>query len=364
VSGDGFWGIWGRPFIDLEPYVDGDALAALDDELTLGLVDASTHPTGGSLKWMGVTSPRATADGYADYGHVIEAMTEDELRELCSLADEPRALLQRGLGDLRALRFGDETDHPLNDAQARFLAYRHRVYFPWDVSFHFLENERWEDKNSGEGKAWSEEAEELFPETVAFLKALPFREVGRCVLFGLRANQHAPLHRDAEPGKTETVGHAMSLCPRGDKRFYLASPDESRESIVATRAYWFNDMDWHGVLADPYFRYSIRVDGVFEPSFLRDLTRQNQRARRLPWPSPTKTPASICGRPSGLPNACERSRNPRCTTRCCRTRATRVTRRSLRSWGSRKGSSIPSSWRAAMAWARSSRCASRPDGLV
>jgi hypothetical protein len=34
-------------------------------------------------------------------------------------------------------------------------------------------------------------------------------------------------------------------------------------------------MDWHGVHDDPWFRYSIRVDGTFDPRFLADL-----RARR------------------------------------------------------------------------------------
>ena len=29
----------------------------------------------------------------------------------------------------------------------------------------------------------------------------------------------------------------------------------------------------HGVLADPFFRYSIRVDGVFERDFVRALER-------------------------------------------------------------------------------------------
>lgn len=272
-----FWGIWGRPFVDLARFVDVDALASLDDEITLGLVSAKTLPTGGSLKWMGVTAPSVNADPYVDYMQVIEKLGVDDLRELVALADDPRAF--RGL-DLARVRFGDETDHPLNEAQARFLVYRHRVYFPWDVSFHFLENDRWEDKNRGAGKAWSEEARELFPRTVEFLRALPFREVGRCLLFGLRAHQHAPLHRDAEPGSTESLGHAMSLCPRGDKRFYLATPDEARTEIVRAKAYWFNDMDWHGVLPDPFFRYSIRVDGVFQPSFLRDLARAASRGPR------------------------------------------------------------------------------------
>lgn len=268
-----FWGIWGKPYVDLERFVDLDELTSIDEEITRGLVEIEPAPTGGSLKWMGVTAPSANADPYVDYMHVIEAMTEDDLRELVSLADDPGALRER---PLRTLRFGDETDNPLNLVQARFLAYRHRVYFPWEVTFHFLENQRWEDKNSGAGKTWSAEAQEIFPRTVRFLRSLPFREIGRCLLFGLRANQHAPLHRDAEPGRTETLGHAISLCPRGDKRFYLATPDESELSVVRARAYWFNDMDWHGVLADPFFRYSIRIDGVFLPSFLADLRRGRQ----------------------------------------------------------------------------------------
>ena len=41
--------------------------------------------------------------------------------------------------------------------------------------------------------------------------------------------------------------------------------------IVDSRAYWFNDMDYHGVLADPFFRYSIRIDGTFTRAFEREL---------------------------------------------------------------------------------------------
>jgi hypothetical protein len=33
-------------------------------------------------------------------------------------------------------------------------------------------------------------------------------------------------------------------------------------------------MDWHGVHADPWFRYSVRVDGVFEADFLDRIRRQ------------------------------------------------------------------------------------------
>jgi hypothetical protein len=40
---------------------------------------------------------------------------------------------------------------------------------------------------------------------------------------------------------------------------------------VRGRAYWFNDHDYHGVEADPFFRYSIRVDGVFTEAFRASL---------------------------------------------------------------------------------------------
>jgi Rieske 2Fe-2S family protein len=103
---------------------------------------------------------------------------------------------------------------------------------------------------------------------VAFIKALPFREIGRCLVFGLEANDHAPLHRDTEPGSKDTIDHSLSICPRGDKRLYLSDPEEKVKLVVRSRVYWFNDMDYHGVLPDPYFRYSIRIDGVFEPWFV------------------------------------------------------------------------------------------------
>ena len=147
-----FWGIWGNPYVDLTPFVDPAALAAIDDEITLGLVDVAPAPTGGSLKWMGVTAPSATADPYVDYMQVIEQLSEDELREFVALADDPGRFRDR---ELEALRFGDETEHPLNLAQARFLTYRHRVYFPWEVSFHFLDTSLWDCNTCIVVKAWS-----------------------------------------------------------------------------------------------------------------------------------------------------------------------------------------------------------------
>src|SRR5262249_60237865 len=133
------------------------------------------------------------------------------------------------------------------------------------------ENGRWEDKQSGEGKSFGDEAREVFPETVRFLEALPFSEIGRAVIFGLEPNDHAPPHRDSEPGAALQVAQSISLCPRADKRFYLQNDARDPPLLVTARAYCFNDMDYHGVLADPCFRYSVRGGGVCRRGFVGPL---------------------------------------------------------------------------------------------
>jgi len=262
------WGIFGEPFLDLEPVLDLSALDAIDDEISRGIAHVETAYTGGTLKWMGVVAPWAMDDLYLDAMSVIEGLPDDQLEVLFSLADDPGSFR---VEERASTRFGDETENPFNRAQERWLSYRHGVYFPWKVCYHLLENDSWDDKHSGAGKRFGDEARDVFPETVRLLESLPFTEIGRAVVFGLEPNDHAPLHRDTEPGSALAVAQSISLCPRRDKRFYLQNHPEDEPLVVEARAYWFNDMDYHGVLADPFFRYSIRVDGVFAPGFVERL---------------------------------------------------------------------------------------------
>ena len=81
------------------------------------------------------------------------------------------------------------------------------------------------------------------------------------------------MHRDGDPAIKTDVDHFITFCPAGDKRLFLWSEDERRELVIDARAYWFNDSDYHGVKADPHFRYSVRVDGVFRPDFLAQIRR-------------------------------------------------------------------------------------------
>jgi hypothetical protein len=259
--------IFNRPFIDLEPFVDLGELAALDDEICLGLAHVAVDYTGGSHRWMGITPPGRDDEAYADYGQVIERLGRDELAAFISLSDTPHAFDIDRRGEYE---FGEERDWPLSRRQMLYLKYKYGVYFPWKVYYELMPNGKWGEKSSRADKEYTAEARAHFPRTIAFVEKLPFVEIGRCNLLGLEANDHGTVHRDGEPDK-ETVDHFITLCPRGNKRLFLWDDEGAREIAVRGRAYWFDDTNYHGVAADPFFRYSLRVDGIFDPAFLRQL---------------------------------------------------------------------------------------------
>ena len=100
----GLWGIWGRPYVDLDGVIDTACFAELDREIALALADLETTHTGGSLKWMGVTAPWVNEDPYRDLGHVIARFSRDEfLRFVAALYGQSGAGVERRLGELLEL---------------------------------------------------------------------------------------------------------------------------------------------------------------------------------------------------------------------------------------------------------------------
>ena len=236
----GFCGIWGLPYVDLAPLFDTTPLARIDEEICLGLTRVATSYTGGSLKWMNVVAPQVQEDGYVDSMNVIEGFSREEFAAFVSLADTPGDF---DLDRWRDYTFGDETDHPLNTRADALPEVPLRRVLP-------LEGRLPPARERLVGGQAPRRRQELPPRGARGLPAhtglhrgLPFREIGRVVLFGLEANDHAPLHRDTEPGSRDEVQHSITICPRANKRFYLSDPGITRRLHVPTPLYWFNDMD-------------------------------------------------------------------------------------------------------------------------
>jgi hypothetical protein len=257
-------GLCGRPWVDLEPHLDLSALADVHEEVCVGLAQVPVAYTGGSHRSMGIMPAGREHEALVDYGEVIAAMTPELYDTFRSLADDPASYPDSP----RGASFGEERDHDLNETQMLWLQYRFGVYYPWKVFFEMIPNRWWGEKSTAAGKQFTRLARAYFPKTIAFVETLPFVSIGRCNIMGLAPNDHGTLHRDGVPEEKREVDHFITIAPGGNKRLYLWDQEKDAKTIVKGRAYWFNDSDWHGVLADPFFRYSLRVDGVFRPDFL------------------------------------------------------------------------------------------------
>lgn len=263
-------GIFGRPFVDLADYLDLAPLDAIHEEVCKGLAEAPVDYTGGSHRSMGIVPPSRQAECHVDYGEVIRSLSAADLATLSSLGDGGAPLEPEQRADI-----GEERETSLSRRQMLWLKYRFGVYFPWKAYVELLPNRFWGEKSRGAGKAFTPKARAFFPKTVAWIEALPFTEIGRSTIMGLEAHDHGTVHHDGDPEAPAAPDHFVTVCPKGDKRVFLWEEETRTKTPIASRAYWFNDQDDHGVDADPFFRYSIRVDGVFDGDFLARLRRDS-----------------------------------------------------------------------------------------
>jgi hypothetical protein len=265
----GLVGIFGKPYCRLDRYLDLAGLEVIHEEVCLALTQLPVDYTGGSHRSMGIVPPSQRAACHRDYGEVIRAMSDGEFLTFRSLSDDPSRI---DPARRREVEFGEEREHSLSRRQMLWLKVRFGVYFPWKAYVELIPNRYWSDKSDAAGKDFTRQARAFFPRTIAFVASLPFQHIGRCNVMGLEANDHGTVHRDGDPAEQSAPDHFISLCPNGDKALFLWDEEARKKTPVEGRAYWFNDFDYHGVDAAPFFRYSIRVDGVFRPEFI-DMLR-------------------------------------------------------------------------------------------
>jgi len=263
----GFIGVQGHasPYLVLDEIIEHSCFDLLHEEICLGILNFELDYTGGSHKSMGIVPQEFIADEYADYGQVIASFSDEEFIRFMSLADRR---LPVELDYWRASTFGEDGDIRLSRKQIQYLKIRYGVYFPWKAYLELLPGDTsWDDKNLYACE-FPEYIQSAFPMTCEFILSLPFKSIGRCNLMGLEANDHATIHRDNyEKLDNPPVNDFITICPAGNKELFLYSSELKKKLAVPGRIYTFNDMNYHGVSAAPFFRYSIRIDGIFTDDF-------------------------------------------------------------------------------------------------
>jgi len=281
VDGTALVGLYGRPFIALDDALtrSGVDLAVLDvvhEEVCLAYASMPVDYTGGSHRGMQIMPASRQADAVVDYLEVVRALNDEQWARFAALADDPADFI--GLSIDERADIGEERTLPLSRRQMLWLKVRHGVYFPWKGYLELIPNQRWTDKSNAAGKQFTRAARTFLPSTLAFIQSLPFSSIGRCNIMGLEAHDHGTVHHDGEHddrADDDAPDEFITLYPVDNKQLYLWDEPAKQAHVVAgARAVWFNDFDYHGVSAAPFFRYSIRVDGVFTDAFRQQLVER------------------------------------------------------------------------------------------
>ncbi len=271
VPGTNLSGLYGRPFLRLDTLLDlesGDVLAPLHEEICTAFAQLPVDYTGGSHRSMGIMPPSQRGSAVVDYGEVLAALNDEQWARFTALADDPTEFAHLTAKPGGRADIGEERQAPLSRRQMLWLKVRHGVYFPWKAYIELIPNRRWIDKANPAGKRFTRNARQFFPLTTAFVEQLPFTAIGRCNLMGLEANDWGTVHRDGDPQDQDRPDEFITLYPVQNKRLFVWDEGHQQKHIVqGAAAVWFNDFDHHGVEAAPFFRYSLRVDGVFTDAF-------------------------------------------------------------------------------------------------
>lgn len=274
VDGTDLVGLYGRPFLTLDEVLTASGvelatLSAIHDEVCLAYAALPVDYTGGSHRSMQIMPASRVAEAGTDYVEAIRGLNDDDWARFVALADDPSDFV--GLSRDERVDIGEERRLPLSRRQMLWLKVRHGVYFPWKGYLELMPNRRWSDKSNGAGKQFTRAAKQFLPTTLAFVQTLPFASIGRCNIMGLEANDHGTVHCDGEHhqrGDDDDADEFIMLYPAANKRLFLwDEPAQRAHPVTGARSVWFNDYDFHGVEAAPWFRYSIRVDGVFTDAF-------------------------------------------------------------------------------------------------
>ncbi len=102
------------------------------------------------------------------------------------------------------------------------------------------------------------------PYTKECVEQLPFKEIGRVVIYASWATSVVPCHRDDPP--SENYDQMITFNPGGYRPVYIydSMRQKKRHLPEDWKAYSYNTTDYHGVDSVPHFSYTVRVDGQFK----------------------------------------------------------------------------------------------------
>lgn len=114
-------------------------------------------------------------------------------------------------------------------------------------------------------------ASKHFPKLLKYIETLPFKSIGRILLFTTYPNAGVMVHRDAL--MAEHKDHNINLFFTSGRPSFVWDEITNEKVYLdpSARSYFFNNRDYHGVDPESQFRYTVRIDGTFTDEMQEEL---------------------------------------------------------------------------------------------
>ena len=256
-------GIGGKPYIDLEPFLDMNGFAALHPEICRGLALSREYAKEGS--WI------EPGHAYKDMSYTVDwKPVQDAFKEYQALSsDDPIKIAGQDIFPK------DFKDYKQRNLFTRYLKAALGANDPYNYYFLWEEGD-WNSRNIEKDKT---EESRFFPGVVSWVENLVVQniisKIGRVMFFVCEPDGLQWEHRDLygkngmlasnqyTPHRSEFI-HLRYKTKRG---FYLWDYENCSKTFINSRAAFFNDQDWHGGDRGKEQTYSLRVDCVFTDEF-------------------------------------------------------------------------------------------------
>jgi hypothetical protein len=125
---------------------------------------------------------------------------------------------------------------------------------------------------------WQRTAEAAeFALLMDFIETLPFKATGRILIIFDDGGSEVPAHRDHL--QTETCHEFIWFRTNLKKPFYMYAPATGEKIYVRSHSAWFDTVNqFHGSDAAPGLAFSIRVDGIFNDTFRKQIPAHSGNA--------------------------------------------------------------------------------------
>jgi hypothetical protein len=260
-------GIAGKPYIELDSFLDIEGFKKLHPEICKGFALAREYAKEGT--WMSPGFDWSDASYIIDWKPIYRTWEEyQKLPDDHPVKIEGNKILPKDFGDYKQ-----------RNIFTRYLKAALGANDPY--LYYFLWNEGdWNERNSTRQKT---EESSFFLGVVEWVENLQNQglidRIGRVIFFHMDHNGRAFEHRDLDakngvmdehqytPHNNEFI-HIRYRTKRG---FYIWDPESQNKYYINSNAAFWNDQDWHGGESSLEQEYGLRIDCKFTDSFRKQL---------------------------------------------------------------------------------------------